>query len=52
MFNKEIFNLRTINKLEVTKQYHIEISNRLAALENLSDGEDINNVWENFKNNI
>jgi hypothetical protein len=26
--------------------------NRFAALENLSDGEDINRAWENIKENI
>ena len=41
-FDGERFNLRKLNELEVRKQYQIEISNRFAALENLSDGEDIN----------
>jgi len=36
------FNLRKLNELEVRKQYRIEISNRFAALENLSGSEDIN----------
>jgi len=27
----------------------VKISNRFAALENLSDSEDINRVWENIK---
>ena len=40
-----------LNELEVTKQYHIEITNRCSALENLSDGEDINVAWENVKDN-
>jgi len=31
--------------------YQIEITNRLAALENLSDG-DVNRAWENVKENI
>jgi hypothetical protein len=30
-----------LNELEVRKQYQIEITNIFAALENLSDGEDI-----------
>ena len=29
------FNIRKLNVLEVRKQYHINISNRFAALENL-----------------
>ena len=30
----------------------MKISKRFAALENLNDGEDINMVWENIKENI
>ena len=36
------FNLRKLNDLEVRKQYLIEITNRFAALENVSEDEDIN----------
>jgi len=38
--------------LQVRKQYQIEISNRFAALENLSDSEDINRAWEDITENI
>jgi len=48
-FDEERFNLRKLNELEVRKQYHIEITNGFAALENLSDDEDINKAWENIK---
>jgi hypothetical protein len=41
-FDVERFNLKNLNGLEVRKQYQIKISNRFAALENLSDNEDIN----------
>ena len=41
-FGGERFNLRKLNELEVRKQYQIEITNRFAPLENLSDDEDIN----------
>jgi len=37
----ERFNLKKQNELEVRKQYQMEITNRFAALENLSDDEDI-----------
>jgi len=37
----EGFNLRKLNELEIRKQYHFKISNGFAALENLSDCEDI-----------
>ena len=50
--NVETFNLRRLNELGVRKQYQSEISNRFAALENLSDSEDINKAWENIKENI
>jgi hypothetical protein len=43
--------LRKLNKLEVRKQYQTEIANRFAALENLSDEEDIHGAWENMKEN-
>ena len=46
------FNLRKLNELEVRKQYQTEITNKFAALENISDGEDINRAWENIKENI
>ncbi len=51
-FDGERFNLRKLSKLEVRKQYHIEISNRFAAMGDLSDSEDINRAWENIKENI
>jgi hypothetical protein len=35
------FTLRKLNELEVRKRYQIEISNRFAAMENLSDREDM-----------
>jgi len=46
----ERFNIRKLNELEVRNQYQIEIMNRFAALENLSDSED--RAWENIKENI
>ena len=42
MFDGERFNLRKLNELQVRKEYQIEIKNRFAALENLSNDEDIN----------
>ena len=39
--DEERFNLRKLNELKVRKQYQIEITNKFAALENLSDDEDI-----------
>jgi hypothetical protein len=49
---RERFNLRQLNELQVRKQYQIEITNRFAVSESLSDGENINRAWENIKKNI
>jgi len=46
------FNLRRLNELEDRKQYQIVITNRFAALENVSEDEDINRAWESIKENI
>jgi len=51
-FDRQRFNLRKLNELEVRKQYQIEITNRFAALENSDDKEDVNRSWENIKENI
>ena len=51
-FDRERFNLRKLNELEVRKQYHIQITNRFAALEIWSDNEDINRALENIKENM
>jgi len=37
---------------QVREQYQTEITNRFAALVNLSDDEDINRAWEIIKQNI
>ena len=47
----ERFNLRKLNELQVRKQYQIQITNRFAGLENLSDCEDIDRAWENIQKN-
>jgi len=51
-FDGERFNLMKLNNLEVRKQYQIKISNRVAALEELSDCKNINRAWENIKENV
>jgi len=48
-YDRQRFNLRKLNELEVRKLYQIKITNRFAALENLND--DINRTWENIKEN-
>jgi hypothetical protein len=44
----ERFKLRKVNELEVMKKYQIEISDRFAALENLSDRKGINREYQNL----
>ena len=51
-YDRQSFNLRKINEPEVREQYQIEITNRFAALENLSNDEDVDRTWENIKENI
>ena len=51
-FDRERFNLWKLKDLEVNKQYQIEITNRFAALGNISDDGDVNRAWENIKENI
>ena len=51
-FNWERFNLRKLKELEFRKQCQIEITIRLAALENLRDDQDMNRAWENIEENI
>ena len=48
-FDGQRFNLRKLNEPEVREQYQIEIANRFAALENLSDDEDVDRTWETLK---
>jgi len=51
-FDRQRFNLRKLNELEVRKEHQTEITNRFAALENLNDDGDVNRTWENIKENI
>ena len=51
-FDEGRFNLRKLNDQGVRKQYPIEITNRFAALENVSEDEDIDRAWERIKENI
>jgi hypothetical protein len=46
------FNFMKLNELQFRKKHQIEITNRFAALENLSEGENRKRVSENIKENI
>jgi hypothetical protein len=48
----ERFDLENLSELDVMKQYHIKFSIKFAALENLSDSENINRGLENIKEYI
>jgi len=50
--DRERFNLRNLNELEVKKKYQIEITNRYAALENLNVDKDVKRASENIKESI
>jgi hypothetical protein len=45
----ERFNLKKLTEVEGKEQYHVEISNRFAALENLDTEVDINRAWETIR---
>jgi hypothetical protein len=46
------FNLKILNEVECKEQYRVQISNRLAALENLGDEVDTNRTWKTIRENI
>jgi hypothetical protein len=51
-FHMERFNLMKLNEVEGKEQYHVEISNRFAALEDLDAEVEINSAWEMIRRNI
>jgi hypothetical protein len=48
----ERFNLKKLNEVECKEQYHFQISNRFAALENLDTEVYINRALETIRENI
>jgi hypothetical protein len=48
----ERFNLKKLNVVEGKEKYHVESSNRFAALEDLDAEVEINTVWEMITENI
>jgi hypothetical protein len=48
----EILNLEKLMEVVGKQLYHVEISNRFAALENLDDGVYINRAWETMREHI
>jgi hypothetical protein len=48
----ERFNLKKLNEVECKDQFHVEVSNRFAAVKDLNAGAEINSAWETIKENI
>jgi hypothetical protein len=48
----ERFSLRKLNEVKGKKQYHVEISNRFKALEDLDTEGDVNRAWETMRRSI
>jgi hypothetical protein len=51
-FHMERFNLKKLNEVEGKEQYHVEVSNRFTALEDLDTDVEINTAWETIRENI
>jgi hypothetical protein len=51
-FLMERFNLKKLNQVEGKGQFHVEVSNRFAALEDLDAEVKINSAWETIRENI
>jgi hypothetical protein len=51
-FHMERFNLKKINEVEAKEKYHVEVSNRFAALKDLDAEAEINSAWETIRENI
>jgi hypothetical protein len=45
-------NLKKLNEVESKKKYHVEVSNRFTAMEDLDAEVQINTIWETIKENI
>jgi hypothetical protein len=48
----ERFNLRNLNWVEGKEQYHVEVSNRFATLQDLDTEVEINSAWETITENV
>jgi hypothetical protein len=51
-FHMERFNFKKSNEVEGKEKYHVEVSNRFAALEDLDAMVEINTIWEMIRENI
>jgi hypothetical protein len=48
----ETFNLKKLNEVQGKEQYHVQLSNRFTALENLYAEVDTDRAWETIRGNI
>jgi hypothetical protein len=48
----ERFNLNKLNEVQCKEKYHVEVSNRFAALEESDTEVEINSAWETIRENI
>jgi phosphomevalonate kinase len=51
-FHSERFNLKKLNEINGEEKYHVEVSDRFAALEDLDAEVEINSAWEMIRENI
>jgi hypothetical protein len=51
-FDMERFNHKKLDEIEGKEQYRVEMSIKIAAMENLDDDMVINRDWETIKENI
>jgi hypothetical protein len=51
-FHLERFNLKNFKEVEGKEQYHVEVPNRFASLEDLDTEVEINSAWETILENI
>jgi hypothetical protein len=51
-FDMERFNHKKLNEVEDIEQFHVEISNRFAALEDLDAEVELNSAWEMIRENL
>jgi hypothetical protein len=47
-----MFNLKKLSEVEGKEKYHVEVSNRFAALEDLHTEVEINSAWAAIRENI
>jgi hypothetical protein len=51
-FHMERFSLKKLNEVDGKEKYRVEVSNRLATLEDLAAEVEINTIWETIRENI